>query len=190
MPNAYIIAGCPGAGKTTTSYALLPQLHCPEFVNADNIAAGISPFHPENAAPEAEAIMLQRMMTLLHNGVDFAFETTLATINYAALIKKARQLGYTVNLLFLWLNSPDFAMRRVQQSKQNIPDDIVERRFYRGLHNLLHVYIPLCDKWVAVSNAVENPEPIASGLMGLNGQVINEHMWEQLLQQSEYHGYQ
>jgi predicted ABC-type ATPase len=92
MPNLYIIAGCNGAGKTTASYTVLPEiLGCKEFVNADNIAAGISPFNPEGVAIEAGRIMLKRISELLDEGADFALETTLATKSYVSFIKKRNQ---------------------------------------------------------------------------------------------------
>ena len=95
MPNLYIIAGCNGAGKTTASYTILPQiLHCREFVNADSIAAGLSPFNPESVAFEAGRIMLQRIHQLKNEKVDFAFETTLSTRSYVSLIKTAKEDGY------------------------------------------------------------------------------------------------
>ncbi|WP_205590003.1 hypothetical protein [Mucilaginibacter celer] len=101
MPNLYIIAGCNGAGKTTASYTVLPELlNCREFVNADNIAAGLSPFDPESVALEAGRIMLQRVDELSNRGVDFALTTTLGVQEYALLIKKAEQKGYKVKWLF------------------------------------------------------------------------------------------
>ena len=103
MPNLYIIAGCNGAGKTTASFTILPEmLNCREFVNADSIAAGLSPFNPESVAIEAGRIMLMRINELLRVGVDFAFETTLATRSYLSLIKDAQAAGYKVTLLFIW----------------------------------------------------------------------------------------
>src|ERR1700761_3187933 len=108
MPNLYIIAGCNGAGKTTTSFTILPELfNCREFVNADIIAAGISPFNPESVAFEAGRMMLQRIQDLLEARVDFAFETTLATKSYVSYINKAKENGYKVTLLYLWLSSPE-----------------------------------------------------------------------------------
>jgi predicted ABC-type ATPase len=95
MPNLYIIAGCNGAGKTTASYIVLPDLlDCNEFVNADNIAAGLSPFNAESVAFEAGRIMLQRINDLLKIGVDFTFDTTLATRSYVSFIKKAQAMDY------------------------------------------------------------------------------------------------
>ena len=104
--NLYIIAGCNGAGKTTASYTVLPEiLNCREFVNADNIAAGLSPFNVESVAFAAARIMLQRMDELLNEKVDFAFETTLSTRSYVSFIQKAKSLGYQVTLLYFWLSS-------------------------------------------------------------------------------------
>jgi len=101
VPNLYIIAGCNGAGKTTASYTVLPEmLNCKEFVNADSIAAGLSPFNTESVAFEAGRIMLQRINTLLNDGVDFAFETTFATRSYVSLIKEAEALGYKISLFY------------------------------------------------------------------------------------------
>lgn len=101
MPNLYIIAGCNGAGKTTASYTILPEiLNCREFVNADNIAAGLSPFNAENVAFEAGRIMLNRIKELLVSDTDFAIETTLATKSYTSLVLKAQQQGYQDTLLY------------------------------------------------------------------------------------------
>jgi predicted ABC-type ATPase len=111
----FIIADCNGAGKTTASFRILPELlNCKEFVNADAIAQGISPFQPEKVAIEAGRIMLSRIHELIEKGEDFAFETTLATKSYLGFIEKARQDGYFVSLIFFWLESPELAMERVK----------------------------------------------------------------------------
>ena len=105
MPKLYIIAGCNGAGKTTASYTVLPEmLGCKEFVNADEIAKGLSPFNPESVAIEAGRLMLQRMDDLLSEGSDFAFETTLSTRSYVKFIERAQAKGYFVTLLYFWLS--------------------------------------------------------------------------------------
>ncbi len=110
MPNLYIIAGCNGAGKTTTSFTVLPEmLNCKEFVNADEIARGLSPFQPEKVSFQAGRIMLARIKELLNEKNDFAFETTLATRSYVSLINDAKRKGYTTVLIFFGLslaNSP------------------------------------------------------------------------------------
>jgi predicted ABC-type ATPase len=119
MMKLYIIAGCNGAGKTTASYTLLPEiLDCKEFVNADEIARGLSPFQPERVGIEAGRLMLERISKLMNTRENFAFETTLATKSYLALIERARHLGYQVTCLFFWLNSEELAISRVRTRVQ------------------------------------------------------------------------
>ncbi|XHR94130.1 zeta toxin family protein [Mucilaginibacter sp. UC70_90] len=189
MPNLYIIAGCNGAGKTTASYTVLPELlNCNEFVNADNIAAGLSPFNPESVAFEAGRIMLQRIEDLLNRGVDFAFETTLSTRSYVSLVKRARQKGYEVTLLFFWLSSPEMAMervaKRVSKGGHNIPADVIERRYYRGIRNLVSLYIPLCDKWVVINNINTGSLVVARGFGSLEETIIKSDVWKVILDQA------
>jgi predicted ABC-type ATPase len=147
--NIYIIAGCNGAGKTTASYTILPELHCLEFVNADEIAKGISPFQPEKVAIQAGKLMLQRIDELLKNNISFAFETTLSTKSYKNTLLKAKQNGYNINLLFFWLQTVELAKervaKRVSEGGHNIDEDIIERRYYRGIQNLFEIYLPISD---------------------------------------------
>lgn len=178
MPNMYIISGCSGAGKTTASFTVLPEvLNCQEFVNADNIAAGLSPFNPESVALAAGRIMLERINLLLGAGGDFAFETTLSTRSYKGFIEKDKDLGYRVTLLYFWLDSPELAMDRVAKRVSNgghhISDEVVVRRYHRGLSNLLNIYIPICDRWQVVDNMDTFPELIAQG--GEFGEVVVNH---------------
>ena len=189
MPNLYIIAGCNGAGKTTASYTVLPELlNCHEFVNADNIAADLSPSNPESVAFEAGRIMLQRINDLLQSGVDFAFETTLSTRSYVSFIKKAQQQDYDVTLLYFWLSSPEVAIDRVAKRVSNgghhIPSDVIDRRYYRGIGNLLNLYIPICNKWVVVDNRELYPEIVAQGSSLLGEVIINIDIWESIKNQS------
>ena len=133
MANLYIIAGCNGAGKTTASYSVLPDmLNCKEFVNADEIARGLSPFQPEKVAIQAGRIMLGRINELINQNSDFAFETTLATKSYAKLIQEVQTKGYFVTLLFFWLKTPEMAVKRVKErvlsGGHNIQEDIIYRR--------------------------------------------------------------
>jgi predicted ABC-type ATPase len=189
VPNLYIIAGCNGAGKTTASYTVLPEiLGCKEFVNADNIAAGLSPFNPESVALEAGRIMLKRIYEFLDGGFDFAFETTLATRSYVSFIRKAQKKGYKITLLFFWLSSPEEAFervaKRVSEGGHNIPTDVIERRFYRGVKNLFELYMPICDKWVIIDNKDTVPEIIAEQ-SSLFGTIIeNSDIWEIIMAQS------
>ena len=152
MPKLYIIAGCNGAGKTTASYTVLPEmLGCKEFVNADEIAKGLSPFNPESVAIEAGRLMLQRMDDLLSEGSDFAFETTLSTRSYVKFIERAQAKGYFVTLLYFWLPTPEQAIERVatrvREGGHNIPSDVIRRRYANGIKNLTALYIPLCNYW-------------------------------------------
>ncbi|HEY8782329.1 MAG TPA: zeta toxin family protein [Mucilaginibacter sp.] len=189
MPNLYIIAGCNGAGKTTASYTVLPEiLHCKEFVNADIIAAGISPFNPEGVAIEAGRIMLKRINELLDEGSDFAFETTLSTRSYVSFIKKAQQVGYEVTLLYFWLNSPQMAFervaKRVSEGGHDIPLDVIERRYYRGIKNLLNLYIPVCNRWLVMNNVGQTSKIVAEGSTQLGEVIINIDIWKTILMQS------
>ncbi len=152
--HLYIIAGCNGAGKTTASFTILPEiLNCKEFINADEIAKGLSPFQPESVAIESGRIMLSRINELLAQGKSFAFETTLATRSYAGKIEEAKSNGYQVTLLFFWLKSINLAKARVQErvieGGHNIPDDVIERRYLLGIKNLFNIYLPLVDNaWI------------------------------------------
>lgn len=156
-PRLYIIAGCNGAGKTTASMSVLPDvLDCREFVNADEIAKGLSPFKPEEVAVEAGKLMLQRIDLLLWMRVTFAIETTLATRSYKNLVKRAKSLGYQVILLFFWLSSPEMAEMRVAQrvasGGHNIPVDVIHRRYWAGLRNLFEIFEPIVDLWSLYDN--------------------------------------
>jgi predicted ABC-type ATPase len=191
MPNLYIIAGCNGAGKTTASYTILPEmLNCREFVNADNIAAGLSPFNSDSAAFAAGRIMLQRIHQLIQEKEDFAFETTLSTRSYVSLIKLAREAGYEISLLFLWLESAELAKQRVAErvSKggHNIPAEVIDRRYYRGIQNLFTLYIPLCDSWMVVDCMNLVVRIIAEGKKGDEKLITNTEIWKTILKQSQY----
>jgi len=193
MPNLYIIAGCNGAGKTTASFTILPEmLNCKEFVNADSIAAGLSPFNPDSVVIEAGRLMLSRIRELMAIGVDFAFETTLATKSYVSLVKVAQEVGYKVTLLFIWIASPETAMQRVAErvtrGGHNIPSEVIERRYYRGLLNLFNLYIPICDTWMVVNNEAITPEPIAEGGLGIENIIINKYIWEVINTQGKQNG--
>ncbi|MEN9918122.1 MAG: hypothetical protein RL662_558 [Bacteroidota bacterium] len=161
MPNLYIIAGCNGAGKTTASYTMLPEmLNCKEFINADEIAKGLSPFQPEKAAIDAGRIMILRIEEMLKIKHDFAIETTLSTKSYVSFIKKAQKLGYFVTLLYFWLSSPELAVKRVEDRVKsgghNVPNDVVRRRYRAGAQNLFNLYTPIADYWLVVNNS-DNP---------------------------------
>ena len=166
LPKLYIIAGCNGAGKTTASFTILPEvLGCKEFINADEIAKGLSPFQPESVAVQAGRIMLARMDELLQKGETFAFETTLATKSYKQKIEWAQANGYEVTLLFFWLDSPNIAKERVAQrvaeGGHNIPLETIQRRYYNGIANLFTIYIDMVDICYIFDNSEGRKELIA-----------------------------
>lgn len=148
----YIIAGCNGAGKTTASKRFLPSiLDCRQWVNADEIAYGLSPLDPQSVAVQASRLMLERIQELLNQDVTFAIETTLSTRAYRNLVLQAQARGYQVELVFFYLPSPQMAIRRiahrVKNGGHNVPDDVVIRRYYRGLKNLKEIFTPIVDQW-------------------------------------------
>lgn len=187
IKNLYIIAGCNGAGKTTASFTILPEiLECKEFVNADEIAKGLSPFQPEKVAFEAGRIMLERINVLLQTKENFAFETTLATKTYKSKLLWAKENGYTIKLLFFWLPNIEMAIERVavrvSEGGHNIPKDVIARRYKRGIENLFKIYIPLCDDWIVFDNSQTDSEIIAKG--NLSGKEIFENEKWNLLKSS------
>lgn len=168
MRRLYIIAGCNGAGKTTASYTILPEiLNCSEFVNADEIARGLSPFQPSSAAIEAGRLMLKRIEKHLTSGNSFAFETTLSTRSYRALVKRAKELGFQVTCVFFWLQSENLAISRVQsrvkEGGHDIPEEVIRRRYHSGLKNFFELFLPLIDNWLFVDNSGDRYEIIAEG---------------------------
>lgn len=190
MKKLYIIAGCNGAGKTTASYTILPEiLDCKEFVNADEIAKGISPFQPEKAGIEAGRLMLKRIKKLLESGASFAFETTLSTRSYIKFIDRAKQLNYQVTCLFFWLDSEELAISRVetrvQEGGHHIPEDVIRRRYKSGLKNFFNLFLVKVDNWLFVNNSGDQYEIIAEG--ALNEEAIhNVEQWKEL--KKKYYG--
>ena len=164
--NLYIIAGCNGAGKTTASFTILPEiLDCKEFVNADEIARGLSPFQPEKVSFEAGRIMLHRINELLDSNQSFAFETTLSTRSYKNKIIEAKQKGYTVTLLFFWLQTIELAkervLTRVLEGGHNIEPEVIERRYLKGIHNLFEIYLDIVDGALLFDNSQGKHELLA-----------------------------
>ncbi len=158
MPRLYIISGCNGAGKTTASYSLLPEmLGCKEFVNSDEFAKGLSPFDPSKASIQASRYMLTKIRYLLKRGQDFAVETTLATRTLLKIVKQAQAAGYTVTLLYFWLNSPELAIARVRARVEagghNIPEETIVRRYHTGIYYFFNLYAPISERWILADNS-------------------------------------
>jgi len=159
------------------------MLACREYVNADEIARGISPFNPEKASIWAGRLMLQRIQDLLNANESFAIETTLATKNYRNVIRQAKERKYEVILLFLALESDELAVKRVAtrvaEGGHNIPKEVIERRFLSGIKNFLNIYMPIVDKWMLVDNSSEQFKFIADG-EGESISVSNQSKWVEL----------
>lgn len=168
MPRLYIISGCNGAGKTTASYTMLPEmLNCSEFVNSDEFAKGLSPFQPEKASIAAGRYMIAKTRYLLKKGLDFGIETTLATRTILKTVKMAQAAGYTVTLLYFWLNSPELAIERVKARVEagghNIPEETIRRRYIVGIDYFFHDYAPICERWILADNSQIPFRVIAEG---------------------------
>ncbi|TLV02876.1 zeta toxin family protein [Dyadobacter luticola] len=183
--NLYIIAGCNGAGKTSASFTILPEIiECKEFVNADEIAKGISPFQPEKVAVEAGRIMLDRVNELLNNNESFAFETTLSSRSYKQKIEEAKNKDYTATLIFFWLDNIDLAKERVKtrvaEGGHNIPPDVIERRYIKGIKNLFDIYLPIVHGAFLFDNSFGAPEIVAQKTINSELEVIDTSKYAQL----------
>ncbi len=186
QPHVVIIAGPNGAGKSTAAPEILRGvLAVNEFVNADVIARGLSAFAPESAAVSAGKLMLRRLDELAAARVSFAFETTLASRTFARFIKGLRTPaggGYLFHLAYFWLPSPEMAVARVasrvRASGHHVPDDVVRRRYERGLWNFLHLYRPIADSWRLYDGSNHaGPVPIAESDGG-QVRVSKADLWE------------
>ncbi|MBW6536736.1 MAG: zeta toxin family protein [Mariniphaga sp.] len=170
MPNLYIIAGCNGAGKTTASFTVLPEmLNCDIFINADEIARGLSPLKPELSSIEAGRLMLKKINEYIPLQKDFAFETTLSSRTFRNTILKSKKSGYETTLLFFLLNSVELAYERVEnrvfEGGHHVPKHVIARRYYAGIKNLFDIYIPVSDYWMIFDNSQKmSSELIAEGM--------------------------
>lgn len=183
MAEIYMIGGPNGAGKTTSAFALMPnQLECYEYVNADAIAAALSPFAPESSAIQAGRLMLEKIRDLSVAKKDFAFETTMASRSFAPFLKECKQMGYEITLMYLWLQSPELAIMRVKDRVQNgghhIPDEIVRRRYSRSINNFLNIYVPLADKWFLYDNSSNRAKKIAEKRINLSLEIYDKERWD------------
>lgn len=183
--NLYIIGGCNGAGKTTASYTILPEiLECKEFVNADEIARGLSPFNPNSTAIDAGKLMLKRIRELLGRGESFAIETTLATRSYVNLVRQAQAVGYVVTLVFFWLRTPELALQRiaerVKSGGHDIPVTTARRRYISGISNLFNIFVPEIDFWMLYDNSVSPRIFVARGGKELQTTVYDEELYNKI----------
>jgi len=186
MPIVVLIAGPNGAGKSTAApYILRDLMGIEAFVNADDIARGLSAFNPESVAQAAGRLMLERLRELADQGEDFAFETTLASRSFAPWLAGLREQRYRVMLNFLWVPDPALSISRIEgrvrQGGHFVPDDIVRRRYGRSLRNLFELYQPVADRWVLYDNSLGERRRIARGSLGSLGIVYNAALWRILL---------
>ena len=160
-----MIAGPNGAGKTTFAFSYLNDIaHCREFVNADLIAAGLSPFNPDSQAIHAGRLMLRRIAELTDQRTTFAIETTLGGRGHAQRLRRLKnEFGYQVELIFVWLPTADFAVQRVanrvQQGGHGIPEQVIRRRFDQGIKNFAQHYAPIADRWAIIDGTWYPPSP-------------------------------
>lgn len=185
MPVLYIIGGPNGAGKTTGAYTLLPDMvHCKEYVNADEIARGLSPFNPEGVSIEAGRIMLQRIKELVAAEETFAIETTLTTRYYVSIVQECKAKGYEVRLFFVWLHSAELSIdrvaKRVAKGGHDIPREIIIRRYPKALKNLVNLFIPICGHWIVVNNSEDNPVVVAQGNFSTVTNILDHEVWSKI----------
>jgi predicted ABC-type ATPase len=187
MPNVIVIAGPNGAGRSTAAPALLRDLlGIEDFVNADDIARGLSAFNPEGAAMEAGRLMLARLRQLAAEERDFAFETTLASRSFAPWIAGLkREQEYSFILYYLWVPAPEISIGRVagrvRKGGQHVPPEVVRRRWAGGIRNFFDLYQPLADKWELYNNAVTPRELVADGRKTL-ARVYDNAIWRRVLE--------
>ena len=185
----YIVAGCNGAGKTTASFSLLPEiLDCEVFINADEIARELNPEHVERVAFEAGRMMLEQINERIRNGETFAFETTLAARSYKETILLAQAMGYHVTLIYFWLDSPEMAItrvkKRVEEGGHHIETEVIRRRYTRGLQNLFSIYLPLVNETLIFESTTIDVLQIAYATGEKLIEVFNFETWEKLKEQS------
>lgn len=164
-PTIHVVAGPNGAGKTTFARSFLPESGCSHFLNADLIAAGLSPLSPVAGAVRAARILLEEWNSLIKTKATFGFETTLSGRIYAARLQQAREMGYRINIYYLWLPTVTVALRRIRQrvtkGGHNVPPSDVKRRFRPSLENFFELYLPLADEALLFDGSTRPPKLVA-----------------------------
>lgn len=185
-PAIVVIGGPNGAGKTTISRAVIAEtLGVAEFVNADIIAQGLSGFGPERSALRAGRIMLARLRELAEQRADFAFETTMASRTFAPWLVEQTAAGYHLTLVFVWLRSADLSIRRVaarvRRGGHHVPDEIIRRRYERGIANFVRLYRPLADAWRVYDNSEQgSPRLVAASVRGEFEHVFDRRAFDRI----------
>lgn len=184
-PNVYIVAGPNGAGKTTFAREFLPSYaDCKNFVNADLIAQGVSPFAPESVAFRAGRLMIEEIQLLAERQLDFGFETTLSGRAHLHLVRDLKNQGYKVHIYFLWVPDVELSASRVRnrvmEGGHDVPPDIQHRRFSRSIENFLRYYRRVADSWFLFENSGTVPEMIAKEESGKLDIILRES-YDQLM---------
>lgn len=185
----YIIAGCNGAGKTTASYTVLPEmLECSQFINSDEFAKSFNPFKPEAAAIRASRFMLMKFHYLFEKKLNFGIETTLATKTLLKMARKAQKEGYEVTIMYIWLRTPDMAVERVKARVATgghfIEEDTIRRRYYTGLRYFFTEYLPFCDHWILMDNSTPPLRIVARGNKNEEPEILDETTYSTILELS------
>lgn len=189
-PELFILGGPNGAGKSTVAQALLPRtVEIHQFVNADFIAEGLSPFAPETTALQAGRLMLERIRALLQCGESFGFETTLAGRTHLQTICNARAAGYIVNLIYIWLRNRGLALSRiadrVRKGGHDVPPETVRRRYNRGLVNFFQLYRPLANTWTLCDNSRRELVVVAQGTSSAQTKVFDAQRLSRIEQSAQ-----
>jgi predicted ABC-type ATPase len=189
VPDVVVLGGPNGAGKTTCANTVLPDhLRILQFVNADTIAAGLSGFAPETVAFQAGRVMLSRIEALSREGASFSFETTLASRTFAPLLRRLKGEGYTVTVVYVWLHSPDLAVRRVAERVKRgghpVPAEDVHRRYSRGLANFWQLYRPIADLWLLCDNSDQKIARVARGAGEQHLEVFHQELYHEIEQRA------
>jgi predicted ABC-type ATPase len=183
-----LIAGCNGAGKTTFAKEFLPrEVKCLRFLNADEIARGLSPLQPTAGAAKAARLLLREIHDAIHSRQTFGLETTLVGLTYVRTFVNARERGYAIKVFYLWLPSATVAIRRVRERVRkgghSVPAADIRRRYTRSLRNLVRHYLPLADEWTLFDNSGRQPRLVADGI-GTQARVMDETLYRQILSTS------
>ena len=190
-PVFLILGGPNGAGKTTGALAILPQeLQITHFVNADLIARGLSPLKPTLADFDAARIMLQRMRELRDQRENFAIETTLASKSLVSFLRESKMMGYETRLIYVALDNPETAIRRVAtrvaKGGHDIPEETVRRRFFRGLRNFFNIYCEEVDNWTLLDNSGDGWKVVAIKDESTGQRIFDADTWKNIKEKSQY----
>jgi len=186
--NVYIVAGPNGSGKTTFAKTFLPEYaKCDRFINADLIAAGLSPFSPQQAAIKSGKLVLGQIKEYSDNDINFGFETTMSGVTYLKYFKMLKEKGYKINIFFLWIPDSQLGIARVKdrvmRGGHNVPVEDIKRRFKRSIEKFFKSYRLLADKWILFNNAEAKPRIIARK-QNAHIDIVEQTLFEKILKET------